>query len=202
MYKLILPFITVLCLSSCYTTDLTYLTAKYKPNPISITKVPGLSKDQAWDRAVRLFAERNISIKTIDKSSGFIQSNIVSFISAYQIDGINAPPYPPYIITERSMSGGELSLPSYLTGSLKIFLLNDSAQTEIRVSIEDLRIDLKPSQYYSSYTNAGELRYRALSTGKLESEIADHISTGINPPNTIRIQNGVIRNPYYNYSIR
>jgi len=200
MSKLIPALLIALSLSGCYTSDLTHLTAKYKPNPVVINKVSGLSRDQVWDRAVRLFAERNISIKTIDKSSGFIQSGIVSFISAYQIDGINAPPFPPYIITERSMSGGELSLPIYLTGSLKIFILNDSAQTEIRVSIEDLRIDHSASQYYSS--NNGQLRYRALSTGKLESEIADHISTGINPANTIRIQNGVIRNPYYNYSIR
>ena len=187
-------------LSSCDTYKTIPLPPTFKPDPVTIVKIPCVSKDQAWDRAARLFADRNISIKTIDKSSGFIQSNVLSFISAYQIDGENSPKYPPYVIEERNqerkIDGGMVIQPLYVTGSLKIFMLNDSNQIEIRVNIEDLRINGKASQYYSS-VNITEMHYRAFSTGKLESEIADYISTGKDSANTIRIQNGVVPNPYY-----
>jgi len=195
MHKLIFAIVLLASLNSCYTTELTQLSTKYKPNPVAIIKVVGLSKDKAWERILRLFAERSISIKTID-NSGFIQSNPVSFISAYQIQSESDPPLPPYIITERIMEGGILTQPLFLTGDIRIFLLSDSNQTEIRVNIEDLKIDGKNSQTYSTF-NPGEIHYKAISTGKLETEIADYISTGKDSANTIRIQNRQIPNPYY-----
>jgi uncharacterized lipoprotein len=171
MNKLILAILILLSLSGCYINELTPLsTNKYKPNPVAINKVPGLFKDQAWDRAVRLFAERNISIKMIDKGSGFIQSDVISFVSAFQ--------------------------PSYLSGYLKIFILNDSSQAEIRVSIEDLRNTTRVSRYYSPSNNC-QSNCGVVSTGRLESEVADYISTGKDSTNIIRIQNGEVLNPHY-----
>jgi hypothetical protein len=94
------------------------------------------------------------------------------------------------------VEGGSIDPPLYLTGSLRIFVLEDSGQTEIRVNIEDLRIDARAAIYYSS-ADGGKPHYRALSTSRLESEIAHYISTGKDTANTIRIQNGVVPNPYY-----
>ena len=199
MNKLITAILILLSLSGCYINELTPLSVKYKPNPVAVNKVPGLSKDKAWDRAVRLFADRNISIKTIDKGSGYIESDVISFVSAFQIDGEPAPTHSVYVISERNIQDGILIEPSYLSGYLKIFILNDSSQAEIRVSIEDLKNTKRTNQYYRYYSssNSSQQNNRAVSTGKLESEIAQYLSTGKDSINIIRIQNGEVLNPHY-----
>ena len=200
MHKLILAIIVIISMSSCGSYKAIPLSQKYKPDPVAIIKSPRLTKDQAWDRAVRLFAEKNISIKMIDKSSGYIQSDIVSFVSAYQIDSAIAPTYPAYVVTQQESAYKTVLQPSYITGHLKIFILNDSNQTEVRVNIEDL------SSYHMVYVRHGrssvltQSNHTVVSTGVLESEMADHISTGAEPIYGFRVRNGEILNPNDNYS--
>jgi hypothetical protein len=196
MHKLIIAIVVAASLSGCQTYKRIPLSTGYKPNPEAIVKVPGLSRDQAWDRAVRLFADRNIYIKMIDKSSGFIRSDVLSFVSAYQIDSAPAPLYPVYVLTQQESAFHTVIQPSYITGYLKVFILNDSSQTEVRVNIEDLRsyhiVTVRHSQ--SSVVT------HAVSTGTLESEIAEYISTGKYPTNDLRVWNGELLNPNDNYS--
>jgi hypothetical protein len=200
MHKLILIAALAVSLSSCKTYKQVPLSKVYKSNPVAIVKVPGLLKDQAWDRAVRLFAERNISIKMIDKSSGFIQSDLVSFVTAYQIDSAPVPPYPVYVLTQQESGFNTVLQPSYITGYLKVFILNDSSQTEVRVNIEDLRSYHIAEVHHRSSVTYNELNRTVVSTGTLESQVAEYISTGRYPIYDLRIQNGVVLNPNENYS--
>ena len=190
-------------LSSCNTYRQIPLSATLKPNPVSIVNASNLTKDQAWDRVVRLFADRNISIKTIDKSSGFIQSDLLSFVSAYQIDSEKTQiQHPIYVITQREQAYGVEIQPSYITGYLKVFILNDSGKVEVRVSIEDLRnyhiIDIH--HRHSNVITHDEIKRQVISTGNLESEIANFVSGDNNSSDGIYVQNGEILNPQSNYS--
>ncbi len=190
-------------MSSCNTYKQTPLSAALKPNPISIVNVKGLTRDQVWDRVVRLFADRNISIKTIDKSSGFIQSDMLSFISAYQIDSEETQTHHPiYVITQREQAYGVVIQPSYITGYLKVFILNDSGKVEVHASIEDLRnyhiADIH--HRHSNVISHDEIKRQVISTGNLESKIANFVSANNDSTDGISVQNGEILNPQSNYS--
>jgi hypothetical protein len=202
MYKLSLAFIIVLFLNSCNTYQQIPLSHQNKPDLITITKVPNLSKDVAWDRAVRLFADHNISIKAIDKSSGFIQSDLLSFVSAYQIDSTVSATNPVYVVTQRENAYDSIIQPSYITGFIKIFILTDSSQTEIHINIESLKSYhlVNIHHRHSSDITHDEIRCEVASTGVLESQIANYISTGNDSINVMPIQNGEILNPKDNYS--
>jgi len=202
MNKLLFALIILLSLNSCNTYQQIPLSKTYKSNPITITKVPNLSKDLAWDRAVRLFADHNISIKTIDKNSGFIQSDMLSFVSAYQIDIMTTSTNPVYVIAQRETAYDTVIQPSYITGFIKIFMLNDSSQTEIHINIENLKSYHLANVHHrhSAEITHDEIKCEVASTEVLESQIANFISTGKDSINTMPIQNGEILNPKDNYS--
>lgn len=68
-YLALLPFVFLV---SCWTIKYTPLKGKYFGPPFTI--ITPTSKDQVWDKLIDLFAQKGLSIKIIDKSSGLIIS--------------------------------------------------------------------------------------------------------------------------------
>jgi hypothetical protein len=162
--------------------------------------LPNISRDQAWDRTVRFFEDHNLPVKTIDRSSGFIESDMISFVSAYQIDSGPSVSQIPYVVTQRENTRHMVIQPSYITGYLKVFLLNDSTQTEVRVNIEDLRnYHLLDVYHKHGPTTHNEILREAVSTGQLESQLIGSLTTG-REVQQLPVQNGEVLNPAKNYT--
>ena len=199
---LVIAFI-VLLFCGCSAPELLPLTSSPHYNPTLVYANHTLTADNAWNRVVRYFANHNLPIKIIDKNSGFIQSDILSFTDAYKIDSDTGSHIDtPYVIVQHETAYGKVIEPSYITGFLKIFLIPDSTGTEVRVSIEDLKNYHLTNVYHkhSATVTHNEIGRGIVSTGVLETQIAAFINTGIDTAN-LYVQKGELLNPKSNYAI-
>ena len=202
MYKYITAFILIACLNSCSYYQLSPLSSSYKANPVISRNVSGISQDEVWNRIIRFFADHDLPIKMVDKNSGFIQSDILSFVSAYQIDSDSTALFsPPYVIVQREEAYDSIIQPSYITGYLKLFVLPANNATHVRVSIEDLKsfhvIDFHHK--HSTTVTHDEILRSVVSTTAFENQISQYIETGHDTTH-IAISKGEILNPKNNYA--
>lgn len=146
---------------------------------------------------MRLFADHDIPIKTVDKSSGFIESDVMSFVKAYSIDGSPniGTDTSNYVIAQRECYGNTLAQPDYITGQIKIFITPQGEKTEVQVSIENLKNFYSLAYRYS----CGEDTRQVHSTGILENKIADYITFKTDSV-YLRLLKGVVINPKGNSS--
>jgi hypothetical protein len=202
MYRTSFVLLAVVCLSGCKTTQLYPLATSYQSDPVINQAISKTSREDAWNRVIRFFADYNLPIKTIDKNSGFIESDVLSFTGSYRIDGDTMDiGSPVYVIVQREIAYGKIIQPSYITGHLKIFMLPDSSGTGVRVQIEDLKsfhiVDIHHK--HSSVVTHDEIPRQAISTSLLEKQMCDFIVYGVDT-NHIALQKGEILNPKNNYS--
>lgn len=201
MYRVIFALLLIVMLGSCTASKVLPLSSNYPSNPVITKHLAGVSRDEVWSRTIRFFADHDLPVKTIDQGSGFIQTDMISFVGAYQIDRDSTQvPFAPYVIAAREKALGMTIQPSYIVGYLKIFVLPEGS-AEIRVSIEDLRsfhmLDVRHS--HSSVVTHNEIQRSIVSTALFENQVCQSLSTGIDTTG-LSIQKGEILNPKSNYA--
>jgi len=77
-----LLFGTLLLLTGCVSTKVIPIKGTYPETPIIISSTK--SFDQAWDKLIDIFAQKGLSIRIIDRSSGLIISNRSELTTTYE----------------------------------------------------------------------------------------------------------------------
>lgn len=105
----------VLVLAACYTAPST-VAPEHAPTPIAA------GMDRAWNAVIDVFAERNIPIRTIDRSSGFVATE------ALQVAGVDSLPWADC----GSGATGDIR-PQVATYNVRV--RGDSAHSTVRITV-------------------------------------------------------------------
>jgi hypothetical protein len=188
MYKFILSILITLCLSSCGVSRLTPLSTRYNPDPQMILDMHHTSKDVVWTRLLGFFDKHHWPIKEMNKESGFMESDLLSFVRSYQVEGVDEDTSKHvHVIVQREMFRDQLIQPTYISGFVSVSISQDTNITQACVSIEGLM------SYHDSET------YRdVVSTTNLEVLILDYLQTGIDTV-PLNVDIGEMLNPRSNY---
>lgn len=172
MKRSVLMLMIVLFLSSCVTTDyFIKLKSNYQRDPYVITT--SKTKNEVWNKIIELFATKGIPIHMIDKDSGLIISQVMSFISNYTYEDPDGNLIKPnaYIITERykpSLNSPDLT---ELTAQWNIFVSESDGKTKINVNL----LNIKAIDRYRVNNSIQEYERIAYSTGVFERTLADYL---------------------------
>lgn len=155
-------------LSSCAINkpDIRPIKGDYPIYPVE--RLYNFSADDVWSNVIDFFATNGLSIKIIDKQSGLILSEKVSFMqngSYERLDGpgINKP--QAFVVIERKAVS-----PNSITGEWNIRVKSMGGKTHVRVNIVQLR-----AEYLSNSYLVGNEVFDVRSTGVFERMILDGI---------------------------
>ncbi len=136
-----------------------------------ITDTP---KEQIWTSLISIFAKNGIGIKTIDKSSGLLVSEIgqISKISQEDLNG-NIEDSTAYIVTDKFIDapGSWDSLgkiPYFVSAGWNVVLSELNGKSSISINIVNIQ----------AYRNVNSGTNRAFSNGIPEKQPLNAISTG------------------------
>lgn len=180
-----LLFISVIFLSSCFTLKIMPLTQTYPFTPMIFTSDKPF--DKAWDNLVDVFAQKGLSIRIIDKSSGLIISSrsLLSVTTESKTGGLTDPSAyiaVPYYLTNKN----RIPITNPYVGpyvNMKTFKINPvygdwnvrikpnaSGGSTINVNITDIYYDYI-DQHQKEIKNTPLKFYR--STGIFEKDLSD-----------------------------
>lgn len=168
---IVLLFIAII-LSAC-TPTISKLIGTYQTGPFQAISNKNL--DVVWSNTIDLFAQKGISIKIIDKSSGLILTEKVSFLKNYTIEqnGKSTNPSAWIVLNQIYWGTGDVK-PQVLTGEWNIRLKpSESGGTIINVNITNLIATAHFDR--TQYTLERTFDFDARSTGVFESMVADNI---------------------------
>lgn len=146
--------------------------------PVQKTKKTlDLSFDKTWSGVVDFFAENNIPIKTIEKSSGLIVSTQMEFPATYWITSEKRLYDPNAYIAVQQVSGLKIDgtgMRATATWNVRVKAISED-KTEIQVNIATPLVELL-------LLNANTYRYEwtasiceARSTGMLDKHLSEYI---------------------------
>jgi hypothetical protein len=166
----------VLVLNSCGPTfnsipiRNTYLTTPF-------TTYSDQSMEKVWSNIIELYATNGLSIKLVDKSSGLIISEQVSFMDDYAVEGPGGKLSNPdaYVVLEKKTGGFGLPIaPQKVLGQWNIRVKEtENNKVLINVNLTNLK-----GEFYSPggrYDAPVSLAFRGVSTGNFEEIIAQAI---------------------------
>lgn len=175
MYKIFITIICALFISSCGSSKLMPLKGKYPDTPYQVKT--SKSFEQVWDNLVDLFAQKGLSIKIIDKSSGLITSDKAILTRTIENkDGSLQNPAAfivvPQIYEPGPMRYVALAYDSDIFGEWNVRIKEFNGETIINVNIVNVQ--------YSYYDPSTKLTKQAFittykSTGVFEKLITDLI---------------------------
>ena len=169
--KKLLPLFCV-ALISC-TISKSTLKGKYQDTPFQIET--SKSFEETWSKLIDLFAQKGLSIKIIDKSSGLITSEKTSFLSSFTYEDALGKPINPnaFVVSAKTSFMGTAYPPQSLTGEWNVRIKQGDGKTIINVNLVNLT-----GQYVMAATRYGGQttgEIDAKSTGVFEKLIADQI---------------------------
>lgn len=128
MRKLI-PFVCI-ALVSCTFYKAT-LKGKYQDTPFQIET--SKSYEETWSELIDLFAQKRLSIKIIDKSSGLITSEKTSFLSSFTYEDAQGKPINPnaFVVSANTSYEGKVHPPISLTEEWNIRIKQGEGKTII-----------------------------------------------------------------------
>lgn len=165
---IIILFFTIGCSISKST-----LKGKYQETPFQIES--SKSFEETWSKLIDLFAQKGLSIKIIDKSSGLITSEKTSFLSSYTYENEQIKPNNPnaFIILAKVSYGGRVYAPTTLTGEWNVRIKQAEGKTIINVNLVNIiALFEAPS---SKYSRGETVEMHAKSTGVFERLIAEQL---------------------------
>jgi len=167
-----LLFFTCIVLVSCTVSKPT-LKGKYQETPYQIET--SKSFDETWSKLIDLFAQKGLSIKIIDKSSGLITSEKTSFLSSYTFENEQGQPEKPnaFVVVSKLSAMGRVYPPQTLTGEWNVRIKPVEGKTIINVNLVNI-----VAQYFqpqSQYSAQKTYDLEAKSTGVFEKLITDQI---------------------------
>jgi hypothetical protein len=152
-------------LSGCATTVVpvkgTYVD---KPFEISTEK----SKEEVWNKVVDFISVRGIGIKTIDKASGLLVTNMMSFVDSYSYENWDTTLANPgaFVVCDKPMWGSMLEKPDKISGNWYIHVVESEGRVLVTVILANLEV---------GYPGDSSPSVRPKSTGKFEGMIADAV---------------------------
>ena len=151
------------------------LKGNYPPTPIVYTTEK--SFDQVWSNLVDLFAQKGISIRIIDKSSGLIASERTKLSTSYEDSkGKLYSPKAFVVLKRNNYQGDENMKKSYfdVTGEWNVHLKQEANDVSVNINI----VNIEGEQVYTSLYH-GETRsrvtIRAQTTGVFEKLIFEAV---------------------------
>jgi hypothetical protein len=124
-----------------------------------------LSKDQVWMKLTQFFAFNGISIKTVDKNSGLIQSDKIGFGTNCNLEGSDDS--TAWALCNRVPDGKFFHYPQVMNGELMVLVQEIGGKTHINIHFFNL------SGYLSNAN--GELNFIMRSTQVLEKKIGNYL---------------------------
>lgn len=172
--KKMIPFFLFTLVISC-TPKVTPLKGIYPTPPIiHYSEKPF---DQVWGNIIDIFAQSNIPIDILDKSSGLITSKVTRLKWAIEGKDGTLSTKNAEVVLRREVDRGNRKLikPAYVTGTWNIRVKEENGRTVINVNLHEL-MGYKEEMYAATYTKRNySYELRGLSTGVFEQKIADAI---------------------------
>lgn len=164
-------FVFIALLVSCVPTVST-LTGSYQDKPYEIKTDKDF--ETVWSNLIDLFAQKGISIKIIDKSSGLIVSEKTSFKQSYttELNGKAADPNAWIVLNKVDWMGSEIK-PDHVYGEWNARIKNSDGGTIININLTN--IDAAAHFNATQYSSERNFVFEGKSTGKFESIIAETI---------------------------
>ena len=178
MKRLFFATLTVIFLFSC-SPKIIPLKGTYPPPPIEISSTK--SFDEVWDKLIDLFAQKGLSIRIIDRSSGLIISSKSALL--YTIENKNGSLKDPtaYIVVPKYYNAGVkkyypvtmlgIGKEYPVIGDWNVRIKKSSNGTIINVNIVNVEVDMPMSYKIKKPIEA--VKYKT--TGVFENLIADII---------------------------
>ena len=156
-----------------FLTILTVFPTVSEPYQVTTT----LSKDQVWIKLTQFFAFNGISIKTVDKNSGLIQSDKIGFGTNCNLEGSDDS--TAWALCNRVPDGKYFYYPQVMNGELMVLVQEIEGKTHINIHFFNLNA-------YLSNSN-GELNFNIRSTQVLEKMIGNYLTANTSEPLKIRL---------------
>lgn len=162
-----------LLLSGCATPALTPLKSNYeKPYMVEINR----PFDDVWSDVVDVLATKGLNIKTLDKSSGIVISEKVSFVGSITVEDANGIPKDPKAYVVTSWNRNELNMiitpnQAFGTWNVRVKKLSDSV-TVVSANIVGLEAVLSQTSLANTPILA---TFEAKSTGVFEKSFLELI---------------------------
>jgi len=171
MKNLFLLILMALSLYSC-TLQSVALRGQYLDKPFEITT--NRSFDSVWSSTIDLFAQKGISIKIIDKSSGLIVSEKTSFLNNYSFEDVNGGIENPnaWVAINKYKIGSVIYKPQKLTGEWNVRIKSNGVNTT-SININLTNIEGSYHQSAAPYVAELTLNYQGKSTGNFERSISE-----------------------------
>lgn len=176
--KLVLIPLTVLLITSC-SPKITAPKGNYPKPPIVIHSDKAV--DKVWDNLIDFFAQKGLSIKIIDRSSGLIISEKTLLTYAVEDKKGQLKNTSAFVVLPRICPPGsdESITPSSVTGEWNVRVKADGAGTSINVNL----LNFLPiygrsgtdALYFSRAYNKNPGSFSGQTTGVFEKTIADII---------------------------
>lgn len=147
------------------------ITRPAEPSVISPPISVNASFDRTWDATVSWFAERNIAIKTIDKSSGLIVATVDGTNLMNAPAPKNAPDYKTFLkFADCGKRDGVLYNPTSATYNVHVLKVGANATFQANV------------KYEQDGSGVGNRYYVCVSTGAWESDIQSFVKSRAEKP--------------------
>lgn len=145
---------------------------KYLETPYEA--ISNKSKDQVWDKIIDFYAQKGLSIRIIDKSSGLIISDKTALTWTFEDSKGNLTNPDAWIVIEKSIDPGanKVIKPASVSGdwNIRIKALPDN-KTSINVNV----VNIKAKSGAKGNYGGNEYDIKAFSTGNFEKLITDQI---------------------------
>jgi hypothetical protein len=153
-----------------------------------------LSKDQIWIKLTQFFALNGISIKTVDKNSGLIQSDKIGFGTNCNLEGSDDS--TAWALCNRIMDDRFFLYPQVMNGELMFLVQEVGGKTQINIHFFNLNA-------YHSNANA-EVNFIIRSTQVLEKRIGNYLTDAHAETLKIKLDpaNAIFREPQAQTDLR
>lgn len=167
MQKL-LPTFLLFLLVSCASVKTVPLKGAYLDKPSII--ISENNKDLVWDKLIDFFAQKGMSIKIIDRSSGLIISEEIGLIWSYEDKkGVIKKPNAFVVIPLMHVAGTPIN-PSSVTAEWNVRIKTaENNKTSINVNLVNIKRHDPDGRSFITKSTTG------VSTGKFEETIASFI---------------------------
>ncbi len=155
-----------------FLTILTVFPTVSEPYQVTTT----LSKDQVWMKLTQFFAFNGISIKTVDKNSGLIQSDKIGFGTNCNLEGSDDS--TAWALCNRVADGKYFHYPQVMNGELMVLVQEIGGKTHINIHFFNLNAHLSNEN--------GELNFQTRSTQVLEKMIGNYLIDAHSEPLKIK----------------
>lgn len=176
VYQAVIAIGIIWGLSSCAAPQLMVhsLTGSYQEAPTVISS--SRSFDKVWDTTIDYFAQKGISISTIDRSSGLLiaRKRFASDNWSYEEAGRPKNPIAFVVVSSCGYMVGYSSQdfhPDYIEGEWNVRIKQEGDRTLINVNLYNLVVQGKPN-IINGAQYANPCLYQAKSTGVFEKGLA------------------------------